>query len=166
MPILSDLFCSFWCLDAVDAVDVVDADAPPGAWDFVGGLYTLVMVSSRVLGAFYIDVVWCSAVLAYGEIQPPVYRFGSFETMMMTMVMILVIVVLALIPKMQCHTKSKCGDWKLRFHAFVANLQNNAKQMRSSCAVALGNAQYSLNFLKHFETIVISLVAAISAPFH
>ena len=89
MPILSDLFCSFWCLDAVDAVD---ADAPPGAWDFVGGLYTLVMVSSRVLGAFYIDVVWCSAVLAYGEIQPPVYRFGSFETMMMTMVMILVIV--------------------------------------------------------------------------
>ena len=70
----------------------VDADAPPGAWDFVGGLYTLVMVSSRVLGAFYIDVVWCSAVLAYGEIQPPVYRFGSFETMMMTMVMILVIV--------------------------------------------------------------------------
>jgi hypothetical protein len=30
--------------------------------------------------------------LAYGEIQPPVYRFGSFETMMMTMVMILVIV--------------------------------------------------------------------------
>ena len=89
MPILSDLFCSFWCLDVVDAVD---ADAPPGAWDFVGGLYTLVMVSSRVLGAFYIDVVWCSAVLAYGEIQPPVYRFGSFETMMMTMVMILVIV--------------------------------------------------------------------------